>query len=143
MESTQSVGLSTRRCVVIFAPHQYTIQGKSVFLAGSIDRHQATWQSSITDSLAHLPITLLNPHRPDWDSTWKQDISSTQFREQVEWELNAMEIADVIAMYLGPGSPAPISLLELWLFARSGKIVVACPEGFWRRGNVQVVCKRF
>lgn len=53
------------------------------------------------------------------------------------------EAADVIAMYMGPQSQAPISLLELGLFARSGKMIVACPDGFWRRGNVQIVCKRF
>lgn len=23
------------------------------------------------------------------------------------------------------------------------KLVVCCPEGFWRRGNVQVVCGRY
>ena len=33
------------------------------------------------------------------------------------------------------------SLAEL--FARSGKVIVCCPEGFWRRGNVEVVCARF
>jgi len=54
-----------------------------------------------------------------------------------------LEASEVIAMYMGPESQAPISLLELGLFARSGKMVVACPEGFWRRGNVQVVCARF
>lgn len=51
--------------------------------------------------------------------------------------------ADVIAMYFSPDSQAPITLLELGLFSRSGKVIVACPEGYWRRGNVQVVCKRF
>jgi hypothetical protein len=34
-------------------------------------------------------------------------------------------------------------LLELGLFARSGKVVACCPEGFWRRGNVEVVCRRY
>ena len=56
-----------------------------------------------------------------------------------------MESASVIAMYFRPEKEvlAPISMLELGLFARSGKMVVACPEGFWKRGNVQVVCRRF
>jgi hypothetical protein len=34
-------------------------------------------------------------------------------------------------------------LLELGLYAPSGKMVVCCPEGFYRRGNVQIVCDRF
>lgn len=54
------------------------------------------------------------------------------------------EAADVIAIYLSPEAQAPISLLELGLFARSGKIVcVACPDGFWKKGNVEIICNRF
>jgi hypothetical protein len=29
------------------------------------------------------------------------------------------------------------------LFAKSGKLLVCCPEGYWRRGNVEVVCARY
>ena len=36
-----------------------------------------------------------------------------------------------------------ITLLELGLFARSGKLIVCCPDGFWRKGNVEVVCARY
>lgn len=54
-----------------------------------------------------------------------------------------MDAVDVIAIYFGAEAKAPITLLELGLFARSGKAVVACPEGFWRRGNVQVICEKF
>lgn len=34
-------------------------------------------------------------------------------------------------------------LLELGLFAKSGKLLVCCPEGYWRRGNVEVICARY
>ena len=61
----------------------------------------------------------------------------------MEWELDTQEAADVIAMYFDPATKAPISLLELGLFASSGKMIVCCPEGFWKRGNVQIVCARF
>ncbi|MCE9532867.1 MAG: nucleoside 2-deoxyribosyltransferase domain-containing protein, partial [Planctomycetes bacterium] len=53
------------------------------------------------------------------------------------------EQATVIAMYFDPATQAPITLLELGLFARSGKLVVCCPAGYWRRGNVEVVCARY
>ncbi len=53
-----------------------------------------------------------------------------------------MEKADVIAIYFGPSTQAPISLLELGLFIRSGKCVVACHEQYPKRGNVQIVCGR-
>jgi hypothetical protein len=62
--------------------------------------------------------------------------------EQVSWELDMLDAADVVVMYLAPGTKSPVSLLELGLWARSGKLKVCCPEGFWRRGNVEVVCQR-
>jgi hypothetical protein len=49
----------------------------------------------------------------------------------------------VIAMFLQLGTMSPISLMELGLHAKDRKLVVCCPEGFWRRGNVQVVCAEF
>jgi hypothetical protein len=117
---------------------------RSVFLAGSIDMGRAApWQPEVERALGDLPIAILNPRRDDWDSTWVQSIDNAQFRGQVEWELDAQERASVIAMYFAPGSQAPITLMELGLFVRTGKLVVCCPEGFWRRGNVQVVCNRY
>ena len=55
----------------------------------------------------------------------------------------AQEHATLIAMYFDPQTKAPITLLELGLLARSGKLVVCCPTGFWRKGNVEIVCQRF
>jgi hypothetical protein len=46
-------------------------------------------------------------------------------------------------MYFHPETKAPISLLELGLHAASGKIIVVCPDGFWRKGNVEIVCTRY
>ena len=116
----------------------------SVFLAGSIELGSAEkWQDKITQELSHLNIAIYNPRRDDWDSSWVQTIENEQFREQVEWELTRLEICDVIPMYFDPNTKSPISLLELGLFAKSGKLIVYCPEGFWRKGNVDVVCKRY
>lgn len=116
----------------------------SIFEAGSIDQGSAEdWQSKITDALDGIPCVVLNPRRDDWDSTWKQDIKNDKFREQVEWELDGMESATYIAMCLTKDSKAPISLLELGLHAAGGKMMVFCPEGFYRKGNVDIVCKRY
>ena len=72
-----------------------------------------------------------------------QSIGNPQFREQVEWELHAQDQATLIVMYFAPATKAPITLLELGLAARSGKLVVGCPDGFWRKGNVEVVCAEY
>lgn len=116
-----------------------------IFLAGSIEMGKAeNWQERVANELSNIPnLTILNPRRDDWDSTWVQSIHDTQFREQVEWEIAAMELADVIFMYFAPETKSPITLLELGLFARSGKLIVCCPDGFWRKGNIEVVCNLF
>ncbi|TDZ13863.1 hypothetical protein Cob_v013027 [Colletotrichum orbiculare MAFF 240422] len=129
-------------------PTPFSITGKSVFLAGSIEMGSAPdWQAALTETLsARLPsttITVLNPRRGNWDGGWVQSIHNAQFKEQVDWELDAQDTCDVIAMYFSPGTKSPISLLELGLYAASGKIVVCCPEGFWRKGNVEIVCHRY
>lgn len=117
----------------------------SVFLAGSIEMGRAVdWQSQVTAGLAGVPgAVVLNPRRDDWDSSWKQSIDDPRFTEQVEWELTGLERATVVALYLAPGTISPISLLELGLFSRSGRMVVCCPDGFHRKGNVDVVCRRY
>ena len=101
------------------------------------------WQAALAAALADQDITLLDPRRDEWDTSWRQSIDEPRFREQVEWELDGLERADLVAMWFAPGSKAPITLLELGLVARTGKLVVGCPDGFWRRGNVEIVCARF
>jgi len=130
---------------VITAPENVTnINNFSVFLAGSIEGDTAQkWQDKVIQALEGDQVTLLNPRRLNWDTSWKQEITNLQFNEQVTWELDALEQCDMIVMYFDKGTKSPISLLELGLFAKSGKLIVCCPEGFWRKGNVDIVCKRY
>lgn len=70
-------------------------------------------------------------------------MSFPPFRDQVAWELDMREAADVVAVYFGPEAKATITLLELGLTAHTEKAIVCCPAGYWKRGNVQAVCERF
>jgi hypothetical protein len=116
----------------------------TVFLAGSIEMGLAEpWQAAVEDALAGEDVVLLNPRRDEWDASWEQSIHNPQFRAQVEWELEGQERATLIAMYFAPRTRAPVTLLELGLAAQGGKLLVCCPPGFWRRGNVEVVCARY
>jgi hypothetical protein len=117
---------------------------RSVFLAGSIEMGRAEpWQGVVEEALADLPVAILNPRRDEWDASWEQSIDNPLFRGQVEWELDGLDRPTVVAVYFAPATQAPVTLLELGLFARSGKVVACCPAGYWRRGNVEVVCARF
>ena len=128
----------------IKAPQRLDITPPSIFLAGSIEMGKAeNWQEVLTRCLSGSEGTILNPRRDDWDSSWVQSIGNQQFREQVEWELGALERADIVTLYFDPATKSPISLLELGLFCRTGKMVVCCPDGFWRKGNVDIVCYRY
>ena len=101
------------------------------------------WLEKVASLLKNEDVILFNPRRDDWDSSWEQSIENKPFKEQVEWELRAMEHADKILMYFDPTTKSPISLLELGLFASSGKLFVVCPKGFWRKGNVDIVCELY
>ena len=106
------------------------------------------WQTSLTSILGNPDYEMgcdfvFNPRRDSWDSSLVQSIKTPQFNEQVSWEMTALELAQVIVMYFDPSTKSPISLLELGLHASSGKMIVCCPDGFWRKGNVEMVCDRF
>jgi len=129
---------------IITAPNLLMLQGPSIFLAGSIEQDKADrWQDQVIQQFQNAPVTILNPRRAVWDASWEQSIDNNHFTEQVNWELDALEMADVILLYFDPKTRSPISLLELGLFAKSKKLMVCCPDGFWRKGNVDVVCQRY
>ena len=115
-----------------------------VFLGGSIGMGEAPdWQAELIRGLEDLDVVILNPRRADWNPAWKPEASEPEFRRQVEWELAALEASDVIVMYFTPGTQSPISLLEMGLHARSGKLIVLAPDGFWRKGNVDITAETY
>lgn len=121
-----------------------------IFLAGTIDMGNShDWQANAvryfkTVYITNIPIiTIINPRRDNWDPTWKHNFSNPQFYQQVNWELDGMDKADIIIMNFLPESQSPITLLELGLYAGSGKLIVCCPDEFWRSGNVQIVCNNY
>lgn len=130
----------------------------TIFLAGSIEMGAAIdWQNQFLTKLEQvqdkihkfkpdLEITVYNPRRINWDSSWEQSINNRQFTHQVVWELEKLERCDAIFMLLDENTKSPISLLELGLFARESgtrKLIVFCGEKFWRRGNVEITCERY
>lgn len=116
----------------------------NVFLAGTIDNGASEdWQQVATNYILHnSDYNVMNPRREDWDSSWEQSINDDRFRQQVEWELDALEYCEKILMHFEASSMSPITLLEFGLYANSNKLVVSCPKSFWRVGNIEVVCSR-
>ena len=115
------------------------IDGISIFLAGTIDNGKSiNWQLEMEDILKDYNVTLLNPRRDNWNPN-----SRAEMVKQINWEMDNLDKCDVIFMNILEESLSPITLLELGLYANSGKMIVSCHEEFWRKINVDVVCDRF
>lgn len=145
----------------VFTPPHPTnnARGHKVFLAGSIEMGKAeNWQEkainlidkqeklidSIVRASPKTEYSVFNPRRGDWDKSWMQMLENPQFFQQVTWELDNIKKSDTILFYFDPSTASPISLMELGYACGAGfKSVVVCPDGFWRKGNVDVMCNKF
>lgn len=136
--------MSENNMKLIYPPEYFHLidDTTSIFLAGSIEMGKAEdWQNTVVERLSDKRVTIFNPRRLDWDSSWEQTKDNEHFSEQVNWELDHLHSSDYILMYFQPGTYSPISLLELGMFGAKCKVI--CPEGFWRKGNVDIVCERY
>lgn len=131
--------------VEIQAPNSIAGTARRVFLAGSIEMGKAVdWQKQFLDATKDIDYTALNPRRADWDSSWEQAITHPQFHQQVTWELDGIDSAAVVVFYFDPATMSPITLMELGMVAARNwqPAIVCCPPGYWRKGNVDIVCQR-
>lgn len=124
---------------------KYYSDKTKVFLAGTIDMgNSENWQAKFIDNFCNYSnIDFYNPRRDDWDCTWNQSLDDINFVNQVNWELNSMDYANIIIFNFLPNSKSPVTMLELGLHASSGKCFVCCPKEFYRSGNVHIICDRF
>jgi hypothetical protein len=133
--------------IQVKAPNDYNSDLFSIFLGGSIEMNKAEpWQQRLAEDLADEEVLLLNPRRDDWDSSWVQDPTpGTKFNEQVTWEMNAQDYAELLVYYFDPTTISPITLLELGTYGGSDPeaVVVCCPPTYFRYGNVHVFCNRY
>ena len=113
---------------------------KTVFLAGTIDNGDSfNWQEGIINRCQDLDIVFYNPRRKKWPSV----TVTSQIEYQIKWEQEHLYNADLIIMCLLDNSRSPISLLELGLYAQSGKIIVFCNPEFYRYDNVRLTCEKY
>ena len=126
------------------APGKYGKEKFSIFLAGAIDQGQAEdWQKKVARSLDDLDILILNPRRDDWNASMEQVASNPQFKEQVMWEVNAMEAANLVVYVFTKDSKAPITFFELGAFGTTKDAIVCAEDGFYRQGNVDIYCEHW
>lgn len=109
-----------------------------IFLAGTIDMgNSRDWQMELYDKFSSMDgrYLLFNPRQEHWDASRPGEMDY-----QVRWELDHLEQADMIVMYILGTSKSPISLLEMGLHARGDKMHVVCEPDFYRYDNVRITC---
>ena len=75
-------------------------------------------------------LVLINPHRVAF--------TPDTLDEQIHWELDALEKADLIFMWLPSTAMAPISFFEAGLYWQSGKLIIGPGSDFYRRRNLEM-----
>lgn len=131
--------------ILNIAPDRPTGPRPWVFLAGTIDQgNSRDWQTEMQELLQQQTGTLLSPRRVNWDASWPNDPQFAPFAEQVHWEQEYLQEADIVFLHFESGSQSPITLLELGQMLEARRpLIVHCPTDFWRYGNVQLTCDRY
>lgn len=109
-----------------------------IFLAGTIDMGSSVdWQMDMYEKFSGMDgrYILFNPRQEHWDASRPGEMDY-----QVRWELDHLEESDIIIMYILGSSKSPISLLEMGLHARGGKMYVICEDSYYRYDNVRITC---
>ncbi len=121
-----------------FSINEIRLDKKLLFLAGSIDLElPGDWRKSVTEKLS-LKFNFFNPTTINHKS-----LTEKEWETHIEWELKAMERSDVILMKFLEEAKSPISLVELGLNTLNKKLVVVCPEKFYKRQYIASLCKYY
>lgn len=115
----------------------------TVFLAGSISGNDAmNWQQSVVKQFEGKDVAIFNPRMTKWEG---DSITHARFVELVDWDWNAMDEAEHVIVCFDGDTESPVTLMELGMLARSNpsKVTVMCPQNFWRKKHVDVLCNRY
>ncbi|ADV51145.1 hypothetical protein Celal_3901 [Cellulophaga algicola DSM 14237] len=109
-----------------------------IFLAGSMAPNQSVnWRTQVVKSLPNS-YQFLDPTNEHHDT-----LNALQMKKHVEWELDAMAMADIVLLNFLPNALSPISLVELGLYASFKKLYVVCPKAFYKSSYVVTLCERY
>jgi hypothetical protein len=129
-------GANNMHIVTAPEPIRWSDSRYSIFLAGAIDMGAAVdWQANVIKMCDGLPVVLYNPRRTEF--------TPDTLDEQITWELEALDRADTVLMWLPGSAKAPVSMFEAGLYWRSGKLCIGADPAFYRRRNLELTGKRY
>jgi len=112
-----------------------------LFLAGGITGCP-DWQSYVVKQLMFskslAPVILLNPRRKNFPMDKPEEA-----KEQIRWEFEALNAANMILFWFPEETLCPITLFELGRHSieRKTHLVVGCHPGYQRRQDVEIQMK--
>jgi len=117
----------------IEAPEIHTWKNQSLFIAGWIS-WCPDWQKEYINYFRDTSLAVLNPRRTDFNIEDK----SVEI-EQITWEHEHLEKADIISFWFGKETICPIVLYELGKYANSNKeIYVWVDPAYERKSDVEI-----
>lgn len=109
-----------------------------VFLAGSIDLNlDGNWRQEVTDQVGDK-VHFIDPTISGHDA-----MDDLQMENHINWELDMLNLADKVFLNFLPESKSPISLIELGMYARTSKLIVVCPNAFFKSRYIKTLCKKY
>jgi len=118
---------------------------RAIFLGGAIGVDAGRdWQAEAAVYIASAGLNALDPRPEGWDRAWRQGQDDVRLVERPTWELAGLERSACALIFLPAAARVPASLLDVGLCVGWGKrIVIAAEPGYWRRGDLEVIARRY
>jgi hypothetical protein len=111
------------------------IKNTTIFPSGGIEMGKAAlWHEDSARRIASAWDGEGDIHNPRRAGEFRQDMEL----DQIRWEQRRLLSCDYIFMVIDTHAKSPISLLEFGGFMASGKMIVVCPESFYRYNNLVI-----
>ncbi len=116
----------------IEAPHPYSGEGTSLFLAGGISGCP-DWQRELVATLCNISLVVLNPRRASFQ------MHAQAARQQITWEHQQLRKASAISFWFPQETLCPITLYELGAWSMTDKkLFVGVHPGYQRSEDVRI-----
>ena len=112
---------------------------KTIYLGGTI-HSKNNWQKDVVNHFRDQGYDVYNPVK-----RWGKDIVQAELDKFIEWQLDALEKADIIVLNIDEHSRSFTRLFEFGLYANlpSKKMTVYCSPKSPIFTHVRVTCKKY
>lgn len=64
-------------------------------------------------------------------------------KAHINWELEALYLSDKVLLNFLPNIASPISLIELGMYVKTAKLIIVCPEEFYKSRCIKTLCEKY